>query len=85
MPNFNVWCSLDERGPLRTNEPNWSGKDVSPAQAAIKAAKAFTREDPDLTPLYCRVETAPADDKPVTHKYKVEAEPTIQWTTERCD
>jgi len=84
MTKFNVWCSLDERGPLRVN-PNWSGEAVSPANAAIEAAKVFTREDAALTPLFCRVETASKHDEPVVHTYKVEAVPILKWNTERRD
>ena len=84
MIRFNVWCSLDERGPLRVR-PNWTGTAVSPANAAIEAAKQFTRNDPGLTPLFCRVETAPEADKPVARMYKVEAVPTVQWKASRSE
>lgn len=56
LAKYKVWCSVNELYPLKIGEPAWSGEAATVQEAGIEAAKAFTREDPGLSPIRCRIE-----------------------------
>jgi hypothetical protein len=84
MDAFKVWCSLEPDGlGASADRPTWHDSAIAPAPAAVEAAKAFTRGDPGLTPVYCLVLREGADELPSRHE--VTTEPCVSWKCRRFE